>query len=378
MITQFGRAGISMILDKSAFQSFNNDQIVQLHRYYWLNITPILVMEVLGDLKKDIEPGVINSEKVAELSKKLSSFNSSINSHYSLLIQEELTGKLTIPFYTPLIDTGVPVKMQDGNTGIWIEPSIERKSINRWKEKDFNDIDKYLSKLWRDVTLKPDTLTNIKELLKKEISEFKVLTKQTDIIDFLNASFNNPDLHLAILELLVLEFSLSSKTISEIFYRWETFDEKNLHRFAPYSMFCLKAKLFFYICLQNVIIGTRPTNLLDLDYVYYLPFCRVFVSNDKFHKQIVPYLITQDQLFIKGKELKSDLIKIQEIKDKLSDDELKRTHSEPPRVKELITYKIWNQMLKGWPPVEDWTPSDFELNMANEMITKMRHAKPSK
>lgn len=75
------------ILDKSVLQSFSYDEIFTLNRHYYLNITPILIIEILADLKKNIKKGT-PQEKVKELaSKLLPSFSDSvINVHYKDLL----------------------------------------------------------------------------------------------------------------------------------------------------------------------------------------------------------------------------------------------------------------------------------------------------
>ena len=105
VITQYGISGISLILDKSAFHSLSKDQIDLLCKYYWFNISPILVKEVLGDLKKETPDGSLNSKKVTEFANKLSGFSTSINAHYSVLINAELQG-MKIPFFSSIVDTG--------------------------------------------------------------------------------------------------------------------------------------------------------------------------------------------------------------------------------------------------------------------------------
>lgn len=371
MITQFSKSGISMILDKSAFQSYNSEQLVQLHKYYWVNITPILVMEILGDLNKETLNSVINHQRVTDFAKKLSPFNSSINSLHTFLIEEELKGK-TISFYSPMVDTAEFKRSLDGQKFIKINPSVERKAIERWKERDFTKIEELLSSLWRFETLRNDNLSNIKDYLKKMAPELSRLKNQNEIISLIDWIFQTPELHSSTIEFIIKEFSISPSSVSDIFYRWETFNDKKLTLFAPYSLFCLKTKLLFFICLRNGIIGTRPTNLLDLEYVYYLPFCRVFVSDDKFHNQMVPYLLTKDQMYVKGKELKIDLEKIKEIKGTLSGSDLKSANREPPRMKELLSYKIWNKMLVDWPPKTDQSITQDEIDMIDHFITKIR------
>ena len=48
---------IPIVLDKSTFQGLNYKDIIELHRYYTVNITPLLVSEILGDLSKEEKAG---------------------------------------------------------------------------------------------------------------------------------------------------------------------------------------------------------------------------------------------------------------------------------------------------------------------------------
>lgn len=371
VITQFGISGISTVLDKSAFHSLSKKQIELLCKYYWFNITPILVWEVLGDLKKETPDGSLNSKKVTEFANKLWDFNTSINAHYSVLINAELSGA-EIPFFSSVVDTGERFNLSEKETGIIIKPSNERKSIDRWREGNFEKMDEIFSKLWREITLQPDNLTKLKDYLKKQNPGYSHLKKPEDILFVIKLTFNNPDFQMDFLKSAIENFRVPLSIASQAFYRWETTKPKNLFVFAPYTFFCVMAKLFFNICLQNEVIGTRPTNLLDLEYIYYLPFCRVFVSDDKVHKTLVPHLLFPDQLFVTGADLKADFTKIEEIKSTLIGKDLERAFKEPPRVESLLSYKIWNTMLVNWPPEKDWEPTPKEEEMMHEMIRKMR------
>ncbi len=49
---------LPIIIDKSTFQSLSFDEILRLSYYYYKhNITPVLVVEILGDLKKEAKEG---------------------------------------------------------------------------------------------------------------------------------------------------------------------------------------------------------------------------------------------------------------------------------------------------------------------------------
>jgi hypothetical protein len=187
---------------------------------------------------------------------------------------------------------------------------------------------------------------------------------------------DNPKYQAILMELFITEFSISAIKAGQIFYRWETSNEKSIRKFAPYTLFCLRANFLFYISLQNDIITTRPTNWIDMHYVYYLPFCRVFLSNDKFHDEIIPHLINKNQRYVKGTDMKNDFKKIMAIKEQLSGKDLVRAEKEPPRNPELLSYQLWNEMYFGWPPEKDWEPSEEELKMMSDAITQFRNAKP--
>jgi hypothetical protein len=374
MITEFRTGGITIILDKSAFQCLSPSEFFQLQQYFEINIAPILVMEILGDLKKENNDS-INSSKVIAFSKKLSSLIPSVNSHFSVLIEEELLGNISMPFYSCIVDTGELLKAPNGEKVIKIHPSLEADALNRWKEGNFTEVDRLISKFWREQTTRPNILIDLQKYLSSETPEFKILKTQQDILYLINSTFENQELLSSLLDMVIKEFGISQSSASKIFYRWEISVDKNLRKFAPYSFFCLTVKILFNICLQNNIIGTKPTNLLDLEYIYYLPFCKVFISDDIFHKKLVPYLLTSEQLFFSGKEIKEDLTKIEQIKLTLSDIDLKRAHSQPPRKEELLIYKIWNRMFLDWPPEKDWVPSHEEIEMIERAVTNFRNAK---
>ncbi|MEC9345368.1 MAG: hypothetical protein VYB54_04020 [Pseudomonadota bacterium] len=55
------------------------------------------------------------------------------------------------------------------------------------------------------------------------------------------------------------------------------------------------------------MISTRSSNVIDLQYIYYLPFCNIFTSADKFHKTIAPFFMSKNQLFVDSAKIKADL-----------------------------------------------------------------------
>lgn len=48
---------LNIIIDKSTFQSLSYNELLKFTYYYKHNISPILVVEILGDLKKEAKDG---------------------------------------------------------------------------------------------------------------------------------------------------------------------------------------------------------------------------------------------------------------------------------------------------------------------------------
>ena len=209
-----------------------------------------------------------------------------------------------------------------------------------------------------------------------QFQNFKGLRTIGDILNCFDQQLNSPHFHTTILTLIMQEFLIPAENASAIFYRWETEIKKDIRTFAPYALYCFRVRFLFYISLNNKIISSRATNWLDLEYCYYLPFCRVFFSNDKFHDSIVPYLIDKSQSYYTGKEIKADLQKIIKIEENCGEDELRKLEREPPLDDDLLIYQIWSKMIPKWPLLNTWIPSEDELKMMNDTIRNFRNARP--
>ena len=103
----------------------------------------------------------------------------------------------------------------------------------------------------------------------------------------------------------------------EVIGRWAAGGKRPIGEFAPYFRHMFSVDFFFQLAIAaDLISRVRPAgkadNKVDIAYLYYLPFCMVFVSSDKLHERVVPLFLRDDQSFVKGQELKADLKKIDE------------------------------------------------------------------
>ena len=126
--------GPIIILDKSALQSLSYDEIFFLNKYYYINITPVLLIEILGDLKKPSKKNSLSRNEVVVLSNKILPSNSAINVHYKYLILNSLMGYPVEMGRRPHVGGGVPVKAKSGEKGFIFDVSPEEKALNNWNE----------------------------------------------------------------------------------------------------------------------------------------------------------------------------------------------------------------------------------------------------
>ena len=131
----------------------------------------------------------------------------------------------------------------------------------------------------------------------------------------------------------------------------------SLKDFAPYAFYCLKVFVAFYLGIANRLIGTKATNRIDLEYLLYLPFCRVFSSTDKFLRDFGPCFLDNNQDFIWGNELKDDLQRISQQWESLTHEQKCEYRDKydccPPKRDDSITYKLW---IKHMGPPKKRTP----------------------
>jgi len=111
--------------------------------------------------------------------------------------------------------------------------------------------------------------------------------------------------------------------------------------------------LFFNLAIAaDLISKERPSNKIDLAYLYYLPFCHIFTSSDKLHENVVPLFLRGDQTFVKGQELKAGLHKLDEhysgLPVEVKTAGLDKFAQDPPTDGDFLVSQLWDKHLPGW------------------------------
>jgi SEC-C motif len=342
--------GPTIILDKSSLQSLSQDEIHFLHKYYLVNIPPILVMEILADLKKESSDHRSSQQIVAQLSKKLLNNDSALNVYYGDLIINELLGHPINLSGRTMISQGDFCKEGD-KKGMTFEVSPEEKAINNWKKEKFSDAENDLAMRWRlySESLSPDRFKNENKRITVLLQNYKTL-EELDIL--INSIITIKEIQTILLMIIINENKISQELASKIFYLWESRNKPLLITSYPYSIYCMRALLLYYYGTLKDLFG-RATDRLDLEYTYYLPFTNIFSSDDKFLKKFIPFVKDNEKTFVTGKELKTDFSqivsewKVLSVEDKIKWHE--NNGNEPFKITPL-TVSLWK---KHWP---NWTP----------------------
>ncbi|TSJ41490.1 hypothetical protein [Fluviicola chungangensis] len=352
-------------------------ELYRLSCYYKHNVTPILIMEILGDLKKEATAGKPPPEdRVKDFANKLFPVEIIVNDLYLDLVHNDLMGKGPSLDGRPNVRMQKAVQSSSGQKGLVIDQTLEEKSVYKWKDGKFSEADKELSALWHAHTTQEDILVNLKSKLTLDVSgikDFKTLNQK--VTEFLTTPFGQQ----SFLMILLRNYKVSSIDGMEVINRWMIQGRPQISTFAPYAFHCLRVDTIFSYGLASGLITTRPTNKVDLEYLYYMPFGNIFTSNDKLHKNLAPLLLRSYQKFYTGTELKADLSNIVKYLETLPVEEVRKYKLEPPVIDGSLTAELWKEYF-GYPEHKQWDRklSDKELERSKKKIDEFEKAAKEK
>ena len=311
--------GPILIFDKSTLQSLSLDESVWLENYFLNNIVPLFYVETLADLSlRTGHDGRKIEVIISELADKTPINGSAPNVHHQRLIASNLLGKPVEMNGRIIVAGGLGKITPDGKVGIHYSTPPEVQAMNRWQKGEFTELERELAHDWRQA-LSSLSFDAMIALVKNIVPQDTKLSSPTEVKKFLDDFVKGNYAQFIQFALEVL--SIPEQGRPQIEKRWSETRPMLFNEFAPYAAFVLKVDLFFYLCMMlGFESKDRPSHKIDLAYLYYLPFCHVFVSNDKLHARIAPLFMEQGQMFISGNDLKSGFKQIDEHFSKLPDE----------------------------------------------------------
>ncbi len=364
----------SLLFDKSTFQSLNPDEIFFLRTYYRPVISHILVIEILADLKK-YENKALNADRVRDLSNKILQLNPTYSASYYQLLEMSLLGFPVEMRGRPNVPGGKTVINPDGKKGIVFSQPIEEQILQRWRDGKFDEAEKLSADSWRDSiednVIKPDSLPR-----PDFLNELK---NQDDLLSYIDSYLKIPQTQDEILHNILAVFAFPQEIATQVFYRYEQAKPILISDFAPYALYCYRIFMLFQLSIYRGITTPRQTDIIDLQYLYYLPFVTIFTSHDRFHKTFAPLFLREDQQFIIGGSLKSDLKSIVQLRDAVPEKELDNWMAKykkfPPKQTDSITYMTWKD--GATPNYKDWTeePHKRTPEEEKELLERLKQMK---
>ena len=80
--------------------------------------------------------------------------------------------------------------------------------------------------------------------------------------------------------------------------RWSNGRFASLATFSPYAHYCLRVHTLFLMGMSHGLLGTRNPNVIDIQYLFYMPLVSVFCSGDTFLREMASLVLAPDQSFV--------------------------------------------------------------------------------
>jgi hypothetical protein len=228
--------------------------------------------------------------------------------------------------------------------------SKEEEALDRWSRREFREVERTIAKEWRQALSQIDLDATSKPVLA-ELGHWKkpkTLVEAKQITDMI---IDNMDPE------WLLGFGLRLLGIPEatqwVLNDWIGKRRPPIREHVPYFVFMLSINIFFHLVLPTELLRrVKPSHQVDLAYLYYLPFCTVFTSKDRFHEQIVPLFLDPFQTFVSGDDLKAEMKKLVEHYSRLPESDLDsgliNFAANPPDETDFLTTRLWDKYLPGW------------------------------
>jgi hypothetical protein len=346
------------IFDKSALQSFNPDEALWFDWFYKTNITPLFYVETLADLDKQMRGGRTPEHVVGNIAYKTPVIGSELNVHHQTMCLHDLLGETVRMKCLPIVGGGRSVKTGD-RMGIIFERPPEMEAFERWQRHDFLDVERLYARAWRR-GLEPFDLTAI--LAKFGLPENRRVRLDLSQAKEWAETFVRGERHRFSLLKEAMEISgVPPRYKPEIIRRWKSAGGPPFCEFAPYAAHILKVNLFSYLGVAAGHLSVKKNSLVDIAYLYYLPFCMVFVSGDKLHRTAAPYFLGHDQTFIWAPDLKAELARLDahfsQLPEQVRAQGMYSFAYNPPQEGEFLTTKLWDRFLPAWRRCTEESPA---------------------
>jgi len=330
--------GPTLLLDKSAFQALTSSEMHKLTTYFQWNRVDILIHEIRGNLLKKTKTASRPNE-ARTLARKVSLMNSVQNVNYIELCLGNLRGYEVVMDGRPILAPTTVSTLDNGQVVEYLDDTPFCEMIHRWQKGEFNKEDEDFAAFWKGLK----DSSNADNCLKF-MQAHRIIIPTSSSIDELRIVvadlLRNPTMHNVLLDMF-LSYQAVANTIKNNIKTRLKHCPYSLPTVAPYAFYCLQVFLLFLGTYKfDLLLQKKTDDQFDLEYLFYLPFCNAFSSNDKFHRTLAPPLMRKDQLFLSGEDLKKGIQQIESLPPHKETMNAKCVPI-PPMPKESIIRDVW-------------------------------------
>ena len=339
------------LFDKSFLQSLTVDESVWFDRFFYPVVCPIFYVETLADLSKKPRGALTSDAEVRIIADKFPQMSGTpCADHFNMAVHNILG------VFQPPMDGRIPRSggrnVSDGNRiGVVFDEPPEMAAFRRWQNQEFYEVERRFAAGWR-AALDVTDLTQIAAALRGAGLNTQSCKTLADVKQLADTLIQSEDRAFHRLRFAVEFFGIGPQHHKQIIQNWNFSGKPPLHQYAPYSAFVLTIEVFFHIALAvGLISPDRASNRTDIAYLFYLPFCMTFISNDRLHRRTASLFLRPNQEFVWGIDLKADLARLDaHYKATLSETERERgligfVHA-PPADADFLVTKLWKRYLR--------------------------------
>ena len=340
------------LFDKSFLQSLSLDESVWFDQFFSPIISPMFYVETLADLSKQAKREKHAEDTVRIIAQKFPDLHSVPHMHHQELCTAELLGQPIPMTGNQVVRSGArPVKSAD-RSGFIFDNDPEAAAFSKWQDEKFHEVEREFASTWREMNSRLDLDSIAVQLKKLGVCgrTYKTLQDAKSLAERLVAQQTNS---IERMYLALLYIGIPQRQHSRIFERWKLAGYPPMPQYVPYSTHVFTVSLFFDLSLASDLISTkRASNWIDVSYLFYLPFCRLFVSSDKLHRRCAPLFLRSDQEFIWGELLKSGLQELNahyvHLPEHIKRKGVMSFASHPPKTDEYFVSRLWDKHLPRW------------------------------
>jgi hypothetical protein len=232
------------------------------------------------------------------------------------------------------------------------ENSPEAEAFARWQRSQFLDIERGVASSWREM-LSSLNLPDVAQRMRALGISPQTCRTVDDAHGVAAALVHSDAAPEQQMELLFAFVHVPGHLRGRIFERWSAAGFPPLARYAPYAAHVLKVELFFQIALAaNLVSAERASNRADIAYLFYLPFCHIFLSGDKLHRRCAPPFLTKGQEFVWASDLKGALASVNQVLSSASELDreqgLHKLAPRPPGDSSNLIVALWERHSPGF------------------------------